>query len=41
MIMSTVKVSNFLRFRNTKLSHLLGTGGIKMTMDRKENDRFS
>ena len=41
MIVSTTEVSNFLRFRSTQRSYLLGTGGIKMAMDHKENGRFS
>jgi hypothetical protein len=40
MIVPTAEVSNFLRFRSTYRSHLFGTGGIKMAMDRKENGRF-
>jgi len=41
MIISTAEISNFLRFRSTQRSHLLGTGGINMAMDRKETGRFS
>jgi len=40
MTVPTAEVSNFLRFRSTYRSHLFGTGGIKMAMDRKENGRF-